>query len=222
MKYSIRKNMKKTLYILAIICSTFSIQKMNAQSKSEELLNEVSAKMSGYDNMYIKFNYVLENKEVDMRQEVSGTVYTEGEKYNLEFMGNIFIYDTLNTYIILTEDEEINIVDGNSDEDMLNPTKLLFFYKEGFTYEWAELKSINGNQIQYIKLIPIDSQSEASHFVLGINTKTKIIYSIDEIGNNSTVTTFSIQEFKANQDISKNLFIFDESKYEQENYTINK
>lgn len=212
--------MKKNIFILLAILAIITVNSQN--SKSEMLLNEVSTKMSSFENMYIKFNYILENKEVDMKQEAFGTVYTQGDKYNLSFMGNIFIYDSLNTYVILTEDEEINIVDGASDEEMLNPTKLLFFYKEGFTYEWMDSQISNGNNIQYIKLTPIDSNSEASYFKIGINTNTKIIYSIEETGNNSTVTTFRIEEFKANQDISKNLFTFDESKYTQENYTINK
>jgi outer membrane lipoprotein-sorting protein len=214
--------MKKIISLITVAFITISSVTAIAQSKSENLLNEVSAKMAGFKNMSIKFNYLLENKEVDMKQEVSGMVYTEGDKYNLTFMGNIFLYDSLNTYIILTEDEEVNIVDGNSDEDMLNPTKLLFFYKEGFTYKWSDLTTNNEKQIQHIKLIPIDSESEASYFILGINNKTKIIDTIEEVGNNGTVTTFSIEEFKANQDISEKLFIFDASKYEQENYTINK
>jgi len=203
-------------------CLLLMTKNLNAQSKSEQLLNEVSAKMSGFENMYIKFNYVLENKEVDMIQEASGSVYTQGEKYHLEFMDNIFLYDSNNTYVILTEDEEINVIDGSSEEDILNPSKLLFFYKEGFIYQWDALKTIDGNKIQYIKLTPIDSQSEASYFLLGVNNVTKIIHSIKEVGNNGTVTLFSIEEFKANQDISKNLFIFDESKYTEQNFTINK
>lgn len=211
---------KTTLIIVLFIASIASIHAQ--QNKAETLLNKVSEKMSSFKNMYIKFNYTLVNKEVDMEQQASGSVYTQGDKYNLSFMDNIFLYDAQNTYIILTEDEEINVVDGNSDEEMLNPTKLLFFYKEGFTYELAEKKNVKGNSIQFIKLIPIDSNSEASYFVIGINTNTNIIDSIKEVGNNSTETTFSIEEFKANQDISENLFIFDESKYKALNYTINK
>jgi len=213
--------MKKNAALILIAFISLITSGVYAQDQSEILLNEVSAKMSNFDNMYIKFNYLLENEEVGMRQEASGIVYTEGDKYNLDFMGNIFIYDTANTYVILTEDEEVNIIDGDSDEDMLNPKKLLFFYKEGFSYEWLNATRENGKQVQYIKLIPIDSESEALYFVLGINSTTKIIDSIKEVGNNGTVTVFKIQEFKANQDISKNLFIFDESKYKQDNYTIN-
>lgn len=213
--------MKKLIPLLLLICA---ITYTNAQTtnKSEKLLNEVSSKMSAFDNMYIKFKYVLENKEVDIKQETEGVIYTDANKYNLSFMDNVFIYDGINTYVIVNEDEEVNIIDGSSDEDMLNPTKLLFFYKEGFTYEWGASKTINSAPIQYIKLTPIDSNSESSYFLIGINTNTKIIASIAETGNNSTVTTFNIEEFKANQDISKKLFTFDESKYLKENYTINK
>lgn len=211
--------MKKIFTIFILL---FTITVANAQNKAEDLLNKVATKMAAFENMYLKFEYILENKEVDIRQETEGVVYTQSEKYNLSFMNNSFIYDGTNTYIIVNDDEEVNVIDGSSDEEMLNPTKLLFFYKEGFNYIWQESKTINGNPIQNIKLIPIDSNSESSHFILGINTNTQLITSISEIGNNSTVTTFKIQEFKANQDISKNLFIFDEAKYRAENYTINK
>jgi hypothetical protein len=213
--------MKKIFSFITLFIA-FTLANAQTNSKAETLLNEVSKKMSAFENMYIKFNYVLENKEVDIKQETNGIIYTQADKYNLSFMDTSFIYDGTNTYVIANEDEEVNIIDGSSDEDMLNPTKLLFFYKEGFTYLWQESKTVNGKPIQNIKLTPIDTNSESSHFILEINTDTKIIVSISEVGNNSTVTTFKIQEFKANQDISKNLFIFDESKYRKENYTINK
>jgi hypothetical protein len=216
------KIMKKLTSLIHILFVILTLNSITAQSKSEILLNEVSKKMAQFDNMYIKFNYVLENQEVDLKQEVSGTVYTKGEKYNLEFMGNTFIYDTQNTYIILPEEEEINIINGNSDEAMLNPSKLLFFYKKGFTYTWSNIKKINEKKIQYIKLIPMDSDSETSYFILGINVDSKIIHSIKEVGKNNTTTTFNIEEFHPNQNLSENLFIFDKAKFEQQQYTINR
>ena len=90
--------------------------------------------MATYQNMYIKFKYILENKEVDIKQESEGIAYTSGEKYNLNFMGNIFIFNGLTTYIVLEEEEEINIVDEDS-EELLTPTKLFNFYKEGYNYQ---------------------------------------------------------------------------------------
>ena len=118
--------MKTLLSLLFIVTICTSNYAQNA-TKAGELLTEVSEKMDGFDNMYIKFKYELINTEVDIQQESSGFVYTSSDKYHLNFMDNLFIYDGVNTYVIVPEDEEVNVIDGTSDEEMLNPSKLLFF-----------------------------------------------------------------------------------------------
>ena len=212
------KNTIATYTLLLIGIASFA----QSSSKAQLLLNEVSANMATYQNMYFKFKYILENKEVGMKQEDNGFVTTEKEKYNLEFMGTKFIHDGENTYVIVPEDEEVNIVEGGDEEAILTPSKLLSFYKEGFTYVWDRSQQITGMKIQYIKLIPIDSKAESSYFMLGINSDKKEIHNIKEVGNNGTETLFEIEDFKTNQTISKNIFVFDEKKYLEENYTINK
>lgn len=219
MKKTIKK-MKKHIFTFLVL---ISCALANAQSsvKATNLLNEVSSKMASYENMSIKFKYTLENKEVDIHQESLGFVHTQKEKYKLNFMGNSFLFDGKHTYVINPEDEEINIISEDSDEGMLTPTKLLYFYKEGFNYEWGATKKENNKQIQYIKLFPIDNESESSYFILKIDTKTKNIVSITDKGLNGTQTIFEIEEFKSNQPISENLFTFDRSNFEAKGYTIN-
>ncbi len=95
------------------------------------------------------------------------------------------------------------------------------FYKSGFTYAMDELKNIQGVEIQYVKLVPIDSNSEILSVLVGIDVKTKHIYNIVETGENNTVTTLQVRSFKTNQTISNKLFTFDKSKYaDQKKYTI--
>jgi outer membrane lipoprotein-sorting protein len=213
--------MKKTIYyFLAFVLTSTFIQAQTSE-KATKLLNEVSTKMASYENMYIKFKYTLENTEVDIHQESLGDVYTQKEKYKLNFMSNTFLFDGNNTYVIVPEDEEINVVSGDSGEEMLTPTKLLSFYKEGFNYEWGETKTINNQQIQFIKLFPIDNESESTYFIIKVDLKTKNIISITDKGMNGTQTIFEIQEFKSNQKISENLFTFDRANFEAKGYTIN-
>ena len=212
------KNTIATCTLLLIGIASFA----QSSSKAQLLLDEVSDNMATYQNMYFKFKYILENKEVGMKQESDGFVTTENEKYNLEFMGTQFIHDGENTYVIVPEDEEVNILEGGDEEATLTPSKLLSFYKEGYTYSWDRSQQIADKKIQYIKLIPIDSKAESSYFMLGINSDKKEIHNIKEVGNNGTETLFEIKDFKTNQTISKNLFVFDEKKYLENNYTINK
>ena len=91
---------------------------------------------------------------------------------------------------------------------------MLTFYKNGYTYSWDILQNVRGRKIQYIKLIPTDSESDIKSVLLGIDIKTKHIYNLIETAKNGTNTTLTVNSFKTNQPLSKSLFIFDESKYE--------
>jgi|SaaInl0LU_22_DNA_1037365.scaffolds.fasta_scaffold00473_6 outer membrane lipoprotein-sorting protein len=212
--------MNKLIFTFLILIGFNSQLELHAQEsqKANALLNEVSEKMATYQNMYIKFKYILENKEVDIKQESEGIAYTSGEKYNLNFMGNIFIFNGLTTYIVLEEEEEINIVDEDS-EELLTPTKLFNFYKEGYNYQLETKEKRNNKTLQVVKLIPMDSNSESAYFLLSIDLDSKNIESILNIGNNGTETLFRITEFKTNLELSDELFTFDKNMYP--NYTIN-
>ena len=98
--------------------------------------------------------------------------------------------------------------------------KMLTFYKEGYNYEWDILQDVQGRKIQYVKLTPIDSNSEIKSSLLGIDMGTKHIYKLIETGKNGTKTTITVNSFKTNQPFSKTLFTFDEAKYKDEGYFI--
>ena len=146
---------------------------------------------------------------------------TEGEKYLLNVLGITRIYDGKTLYTINPEDEEVTISSHNTeDENSVSPSKMLSFYKEGYTYAMDIVQDVMGRKIQYVKLIPIDTNSEIKEVLLGIDAKTKHIYNLIEIGKNGTRTTLTVNSFKTNEPISKSLFKFDKGKYK--NYYINK
>ncbi len=215
--------MKKVVLLLVIIVlSSFSMT-AQSDSKSKKLLDEVSAKMNTYQNIYVEFNYVLDNVKEKVHQETRGNATLKGDLYNVNFLGTNQLYDGKKVFTIIPEDEEVNISDADADDDnTLTPSKFFSFYKRGFTYTWDAVKNMNGRKIQFVKLMPIDSNSEIKDVLLGIDIKTKHIYNLIEKGKNSTVTTLTISKFKTNQPLSSKLFTFDEAKYKKEGYLINK
>ena len=195
-----------------------------AQSDSEKakaLLDEVSAKVKSYENISIDFKYVLDNSEENIKQETRGDVVLEGNKYVLNILGTTRIYDGTTLYSISPEDEEVTISKEDfNDENTVTPSKMLSFYEDGFTYNMDIVQNIKGRKIQYVKLNPITSDTEINYILLGIDVKTKHIYNLIEIGSNGTRTTLTVNSFKTNEQLSKSLFTFDESKYND--YYINK
>lgn len=195
-----------------------------AQSRSSEaqlLLDQVSAKVKGYNSMTLEFKYVLENTEEKIRQETLGDVTLQGDKYILNILGITRIYDGKSLITISPEDEEVTISSNNTtDENTITPSELLSFYEDGYSYEMDIIQKIKGREIQYIKLNPIDSDSEIKYVLLGIDSYTKHVYNLIEIGSNDTKTTLTINSFKTNQPLSNTFFYFDEKKYSD--YYINK
>jgi len=210
----------KRLFIIAFLTLGLTGFAQN-DSKAEALLTEVSNKIKAYKNISLDFKYVLNNVSENINQETRGDVIIEGEKYKLNILGITRIFDGKTLYTISPEDEEVTISSNNTeDEGTITPSKMLSFYEEGYTYKMDIIQNVKGRKIQYVKLSPIDTNSEIKHVLLGIDATTKHIYNLIEVGKNGTKTTLTVNSFKTDEPISKTLFTFDESKYSD--YFINK
>jgi hypothetical protein len=186
-------------------------------------LDEASSTMSGYDNISVDFDYVLENQAEDVSQELSGTVLLQGEKYVVDLFGSTQIFDGAKTYTIIPENEEVNISEADVDDvNTFTPSKFYSFYKSGYTYAMDVQKTVDGRKVQFIRLTPIDSDSEVDSILVGIEVGSKHIYQVIEIGNNETTTTLTAKKMLTNQQISESAFAFDEKKYTDMNYLINR
>ncbi|MGC6525650.1 MAG: LolA family protein [Flavobacteriaceae bacterium] len=182
--------------------------------KAKQLLSEVNEKVNSYDNIEISFKYVLENESENIRQETKGKVTLEGDKYVLDILGIQRIFDGKTLYTISSEDEEVTISNENSEEEnTISPSQLFSFFESGYNYTLDIIQNKMGRKIQYIKLTPIDSETEIKYALLGIDIKTKHIYNLIEIGENNTKTTISIIEFNTNTPLPQSFFKFDASKY---------
>ncbi|MEN9337028.1 MAG: hypothetical protein RLZZ500_2015 [Bacteroidota bacterium] len=211
--------MKKFLAVVLVLTLGFSAHAQDKKAKA--LLDQVTAKIKSFDNIVIDFKYTLTNAKENINQESKGNVTLQGNKYVLNFMGVTKIFDGKKTYTIVPEDEEITISSLNeSDDKAITPNKMLTFFNSGYKYTWDIQQNINGRKIQIIKLVPNNAKDQRKEILLGIDTQTKTIYNLIEIGKNGTRTTLTVNSFKTNQPLSKNQFTFVASKYPK--YMINK
>jgi len=211
--------MNKLLSIALLLFLGFTA---NAQDKkAKDLLDQVTAKVKTYNNISIDFKYTLTNSKENINKESKGNLVLEGNKYVLNFLGVTKIYDGKKSYTIVPEDEEVTISSVNDkDENAITPAKMLTFFNSGYKYYWDIPQDLKGRKIQYIKLVPTNPKDQRKEVLLGIDSQTKNIYNVIEMGKNGTKTTLTVNSFKTNQPLSKNQFTFAASKYP--NYYINK
>ncbi|MFT6797000.1 MAG: outer membrane lipoprotein-sorting protein [Maribacter sp.] len=211
--------MKKLGIVFAFLLVA-SISHAQNSTKAKALLDEVYAKVKSYDNIFVDFKFDLNNVEADINQETRGDVTLAGEKYIFNYLGSQQLYDGRKVYTIVPENEEVTIEDLSEDENSMSPSKMLTFYRTGHNYAMDILQNVQGRKIQYVKLTPIDSDTEIRSRLLGIDIETKHIYKLIETGKNGTKTTITVNSFKTNQPLSKTLFTFDEAKYKEKDYYI--
>jgi outer membrane lipoprotein-sorting protein len=206
-------SMKNILLVLSLFLFQFTA---TAQSdpNAEKLANEVLANVKGYDNISVEFTYTLENIAESIKEQTRGEVFVKGDKYRLNLMGNTQIFDGTKLYTIIPEDEEINISTVNQEDDKaITPSKMLTFFEDGYIFKWDIEQSAGGRNIQYIKLLPIDSDADYENVLLGVDKHTKNINNLIYSMNNGTRTEINISSFKPDQPLSENIFKFEKSKY---------
>lgn len=207
-------NMKKIilLFIVGVISNAIAISQNSIEA--EELLNKVSENIKSYDNIYINYTYTLFNSEEDINQTNKGSFVTEDDKWKFVMLDVTRIFDGDKLYTISPDDEEVTISTQNpDDESTITPNKMLYFYEEGYNFEMDIVQYIGRKKIQYVKLIPMDSDAEIKYILLGIDVEFSQIYKVIETGINDTQTTIAIVDFEVNLPLEKSLFVFDKEKY---------
>ena len=206
--------MRKSIVFLLFMFLSGTAVKAQTTVAAKKLLDQVSAKIASFKTMQFDFVYVLENRQENMKQETEGSVTVSGDRYKLNFLGAEQLFDGQKTYTIVPENEEITISTVEEEDDFgINPSKLLYFYKEGYAFQWDIKQNVMGRNIQFIKLIPIEENKEVKYLLLGIETRLKTIYRLIEIGANETRTTLTISNFTPNIKLAANYFTFDATQY---------
>jgi len=97
----------------------------------------------------------------------------------------------------------------------MTPSALLsYFETSAYNFEWdIEQKLSDGRMIQFIKLTPKNKSAGKNSGLIGIDTKTKMVYKIIETDAYQGRNTLTINSFKSNLNLSDTEFQFKKSDY---------
>ena len=208
------------MIFLVLSIGLVPVVKAQTSIEAQKLLELASKKMESYDNISFEFSYVLNNRVEQINQENSGEVTVADEKYRLNFLDAIQLFDGKTLYTIVPENEEITLTEAEETEDFgINPKELLEFYKEGYDYHWDISQRVKGKKIQFVKLIPTQDDGGIKSLLIGIDTQENHIYKLIEVGDNGTITTLTINNMNVDNPLPENFFVFNASDYP--NYYIN-
>lgn len=202
--------LKKTSLLGLIIGNIILVSAQKIDTKSQTILDAVTANYKSKKNTYFKFTYGTGSGSVSKAE--TGIFYSSANKYKLKIMGVEQIFDGSKIYNINAADKEITVAKPNDSDAMFSPLSYLETYKKDYNVTYTGKKNIGGASLDQITMIPIKDNGLKQVDVY-INTPNKRIVKLEQLSTSNQVATITISDYKENQTLSSGIFSFDESKY---------
>ncbi len=186
--------MNKIITLLLLVL-TFS---MSAQDQlAKEVLDKLSSTTESHKNMSIDFEFIFENKSQEIRETQNGKIILENDNFKLELDNQIIFNDGETQWIYNSDINELQIIEHDSEDEMMNPDKLFKIYEKDYKYTYIGAESKNGERLHVIDLFPEESNSFMK-ITLYINVIKNQLDKLILFDKNGGTYSYIINTFKSN------------------------
>lgn len=186
--------MNKIITLLLLVL-TFS---MSAQDQlAKEVLDKLSSTTESYKNISIDFEFIFENKSQEIRETQNGKIILENDNFKLELDNQIIFNDGETQWIYNSDINELQIIEHDSEDEMMNPDKLFKIYEKDYKYTYIGAESKNGERLHVIDLFPEESNSFMK-ITLYINVIKNQLDKLILFDKNGGTYSYIINTFKSN------------------------
>ncbi len=204
--------MKYLFTLLAIVSIGFA----NAQDeKSQAILDKLSAKMKGYKSFYIEFSATIKNSSNGTNETNTGKGWVKGDKFTATYGENTIMSNGVKTWTIVKEEKTVYQTDASeSDEESINPKKLMTIWETGFKNKYEKEDKLNNEAVHVIYLYPKNPSKVDYHtIILYISKSSNELKKAVMKSKDGTNMTYSVTKFTANPTVEDSMFVFDKKKY---------
>jgi len=176
--------------------------------KAEKILKDLSANTKSYTYMDVDFDFNFINTSQDINESQKGNIKINQNKFRLDLNQQLIISDDSIQWIYLKESNELQIMEYDSQDEMISPNKLFTIYENGYKSQYIELKENN----HIIDLFPMES-NEFKNIQLHIDQDKIQLKKIILFDKNGGSFSYSITKFITDKEIDENAFRFNEANY---------
>ena len=176
--------------------------------KAEKILKDLSANTKSYIYMDVDFDFNFINTSQDINESQKGNIKINQNKFRLDLNQQLIISDDSIQWIYLKESNELQIMEYDSQDDMISPNKLFTIYENGYKSQYIELRENN----HIIDLFPIES-NEFKNIQLHIDQDKIQLKKIILFDKNGGSFSYSITKLITDKEIDENAFKFNEANY---------
>jgi outer membrane lipoprotein-sorting protein len=201
--------------ILFTLFTLVAFTSFGQDAKSQGILDKLSTKMKSQKSFYIEFSANIKNTTSGTNESETGKGWVKGSKFYASYGENTIISNGIKTWTIVKEEKSVYETDANeSDEESMNPKKLMTIWESGFKNKYEKEDKLNNEAVHVINLFPKNPAKVDYHTITVYISKTSnelkkaVMKSKD-----GTTMTYSLSKFTSNPEIEDSKFVFDLKKY---------
>ena len=205
----------KYIALFAILFTLFANAQEKADAKSQGILDKVSSKMKEYKTFYIEFSALIKNSASGVNESEIGKGWVKGSKFCASYGDNTIISNGTKTWTVVKEEKSVYESDvDNSDEDGINPKKLMTIWETGFKNKYEKEDVLNNEKVHVIYLYPKNPSKVDYHtIVLYISKEDLELKKATMKSKDGTTMTYTLSKFTPNPVIEDSKFVFDAKKF---------
>ncbi|AZB29200.1 MULTISPECIES: LolA family protein [Chryseobacterium] len=211
-----KKIISKIVVGTLVVGSIGFVQAQKIDAKAKKILDDITANYNSKKNSYFKFAFGSGMNGTVSKTE-PGIYYSAGDKYKLKIMETEQIFDGNKIYNINTEDMEVTVAKPNANSTMFSPINYLTSYRKDYNVAYSGKKTVDGVSADLIKLTPVKANG-LKYIYLYVDYAKKQMLKLEQHGNNKDISVIAIKEYKENQQLDPNMFVFDKTKFK--NYLV--
>ena len=164
---------------------------------AKDVLDRLSANTKSYKNMTVGFDFIFENKNQNINEKQKGILVLQEEMFRLEMEEQIIINDGESQWIYLADMNEVQIMEHDTEEQMMSPNKLFTIYEEGYKYIYVGAEAEKGKRLQIIDLFPEESGAFMK-VTLAVDAAKNQLHKITMHDKNGGTYSYLVTNFKSN------------------------
>lgn len=184
------------------------------------LLQKVSEKYKSYKNISASFKLLIQKPKVKptdderkLTDTLSGKILLEGSKFSITLKEQQIMCDGKNIWTYMTADKEVQINYFEETDDVFSPSKIFNFYKEGYSYQLKEKKTVGGKAVTVVEMSPFNKKVSYFKIDVVIDDATLQIIESKIYEKNGTRYVYQLQKPAYNVATTASSFAFDAAKY---------
>ena len=186
----------------------FQLISFGQDDKANDILKQLSENTRSYETMDVDFDFNFVNLSQDINEAQKGNIKIHKNKFRLNLNQQLIISDDSTQWIFLKESNELQIMEYDSEDDMLSPNKLFTIYEKGYKSNYVETTESN----HVIDLFPIES-NEFKNIQMQVDINKIQLKKIILFDKNGGSFSYVITRFETNNDLASELFKFNVEDY---------